>query len=120
MKHKGYCVKFLYRELKAPKEVLILGCVFEGTEPSISRGFDSQASQKIRRYDDKPISNVRMPGSIEVWHLRLPLWGKVGMGICLENKKIRRYDDKKVSYLLLNSQTSIPLSLHTSGTRRCA
>ena len=101
MKHKGRCVKFLYRELNAPKEALILGCVFEGTEPSISRGFYTQASQKIRRHDDKPIPDVRMPGSIEVWHLLLPLWGKVGMGICLEDKKIGRYDDKKVSYLPL-------------------
>ena len=42
-----------------------------------------------------------MPGSIEVWHLLLPLWGKVGMGICLEDKKIRRYDNRKVSYLPL-------------------
>ena len=42
-----------------------------------------------------------MPGSIEVWHLLLPLWGKVGMGICLEDKKIGRYDNRKVSYLPL-------------------
>ena len=56
MKHKGYCVKFLYRELKAPKEALILSCVFKEAELSISRGFDSQASQKIRRYDDKKVS----------------------------------------------------------------
>ena len=122
MKHKGRCVKFLYRELNVPKEALILGCVFEGTEPSISRGFYTQASQKIRRYDDKPIPDVRMPGSIEVWHLLLPLWGKVGMGICLEDKKIRRYDDKKVSYLPLINLVPSPArgegnapNLHTSG-----
>ena len=56
MKHKGRCVKFLYRELKAPKEALILSCVFKEAGLSISRGFDSQASQKIRRYDDKKVS----------------------------------------------------------------
>ena len=118
----GICVKFLYRELKALEMALILSCSFQDRiEPSIGKSFYDQASQKIRRYDDKPISDVRMPGSIEVGHLLLPLWGKVGMGICLEDKKIRRYDDKKVSYLpLINLVPSTArgegnaLYLHTS------
>ena len=119
----GICVKILYRELKALEMALILSCAFwGGVEPSIGKGFDDQASRKIRRYDDKPISDVRMPGSIDVWHLLLPLWGKVGMGICLEDKKIGRYDNRKVSYLPLINLVPSPswgrrnaLYLHTSG-----
>ena len=53
----GICVKFLYRELKSLEMALILNCAFkEETEPSISKSFDDQASQKIRRYDNKKVS----------------------------------------------------------------
>ena len=77
MKHKGYCVKILYGELEAPKNALILSCIFEKREePSISKGFDSQASQKIRRYDDKKVSYL-LSSSAEGWRssrLRKTSW----------------------------------------------
>ena len=67
----GICVKFLYRELKALEMALILDCTFGGgVEPSISKGFDGQASQKIRRYDDKKVSYLPLINLVPS-----PSWG---------------------------------------------
>ena len=128
MTHKGRCVKFLYRELNVPKEALILGCVFEGTEPSISRGFNSQAPQKIRRYDDKKVSYLPLINLVpsptrgegkKALAAQLPSCSAAEPTTTRPRTSLRS-NDGDLLLKEVNRHTSIPLSLHTSEPRRCA